>query len=86
MQPFYNFAIKNSLSLSLSLPVIPAYRPFPAFSVIPPSQFRSMGGNRDSEIGFGAWETDHVWTAENGTPKGGIHDFRMALWAAHLGG
>lgn len=46
---------------------------------------RSLGGNRDTEIAVGAHQPDHTVEAE-GDPRGDIHTFRMALWAAHLGG
>lgn len=47
---------------------------------------RSLGGNRDSEIAFGSWQPAHTWDGTGGEPRGGIHVFRLALWAAHLGG
>ena len=46
---------------------------------------RSLGGNRDSEIAVGAFQPGHT-VNEEGDPRGGIHTYRMALWAAHLGG
>lgn len=46
---------------------------------------RSLGGNRDSEIAIGAYQPDHTLDSEGG-PRGDIHSYRMALWAAHLGG
>merc|ERR1719369_198147 len=46
---------------------------------------RSLGGNRDSEIAFGGWQPSCT-TETDGDPRGAIHTFRMALWAAHLGG
>ncbi len=46
---------------------------------------RSLGGNRDTEIAIGAYQPGHT-TAEEGDPRGGVHTYRMALWAAHLGG
>lgn len=45
---------------------------------------RSMAGERDSEICIGAFQPDH--SVSEGPPRGDIHTFRMALWAAHLGG
>ena len=46
---------------------------------------RSLGGNRDSEIAIGAYQPDHTLETEE-NPRGDIHTYRMALWAAHLGG
>ena len=46
---------------------------------------RSLGGNRDTEIAVGAYQPDHT-VKEKGNPRGSIHTYRMALWAAHLGG
>jgi phospholipase D1/2 len=40
---------------------------------------------RDSEIAIGAFQPGHT-VAEEGDPRGGVHTYRMALWAAHLGG
>ena len=45
---------------------------------------RSMAGERDSEICIGAFQPDH--SVSEGSPRGDIHTFRMALWSAHLGG
>ncbi|QQP35473.1 Uncharacterized protein FKW44_023707, partial [Caligus rogercresseyi] len=39
--------------------------------------------NRDSEIAVGAFQPAYV---EQDFPEGGVHKYRMALWAAHLGG
>eukprot|EP00096_Caligus_rogercresseyi_P003408 TRINITY_DN1636_c0_g1_i1.p1 TRINITY_DN1636_c0_g1~~TRINITY_DN1636_c0_g1_i1.p1 ORF type:complete len:786 (+),score=221.15 TRINITY_DN1636_c0_g1_i1:88-2445(+) len=44
---------------------------------------RSLAGNRDSEIAVGAFQPAYV---EQDFPEGGVHKYRMALWAAHLGG
>ena len=44
---------------------------------------RSLGGNRDTEIAVGGHQPDH---SETDCPRGDVHSFRMALWAAHLGG
>jgi len=44
---------------------------------------RSLGGNRDTEIAVGGYQPDHN---ETDSPRGDVHSFRMALWAAHLGG
>lgn len=44
---------------------------------------RSLGGNRDSEIAVGGFQPDHAYTD---TPRGSVHAFRSALFAAHLGG
>ena len=46
---------------------------------------RSLGGNRDSEIAVGSFQPGHT-VNEEGDPRGGVHTYRMALWAAHLGG
>ena len=46
---------------------------------------RSLGGNRDTEIAVGAYQPGHT-VREEGDPRGGVHTYRMALWAAHLGG
>ena len=51
---------------------------------------RSLGGNRDTEIAVGAYQPDHTVKSsqvkEEGNPRGSVHTYRMALWAAHLGG
>jgi len=47
---------------------------------------RSLGGNRDSEIAFGAWQPGYTTEEMDGEPRGAVHTFRTALWAAHLGG
>ena len=44
---------------------------------------RSLGGNRDTEIAVGGHQPDH---SETESPRGDVHSFRMALWAAHFGG
>jgi phospholipase D1/2 len=46
---------------------------------------RSLGGNRDTEIAVGAFQPEHVGE-EGACPGGGVQTYRMALWAAHLGG
>ena len=46
---------------------------------------RSLGGNRDSEIAVGGYQPGKT-IAEMENPRGDVHSFRMALWAAHLGG
>ena len=46
---------------------------------------RSLGGNRDTEIAVGAYQPGHT-VKEEGNPRGSVHTYRMALWAAHLGG
>ena len=46
---------------------------------------RSLGGNRDSEIAVGGYQPGKTINEEE-NPRGDIHSFRMALWAAHLGG
>ena len=46
---------------------------------------RSLGGNRDTEIAVGAYQPGHT-VKEEGNPRGSVHAYRMALWAAHLGG
>ena len=43
---------------------------------------RSLGGNRDTEIAVGGYQPDHI----TDSPRGDVHSFRMALFAAHLGG
>ena len=45
---------------------------------------RSLGGNRDSEIAVGGYQPGKT-IAEEENPRGDVHSFRMALWAAHLG-
>jgi len=45
---------------------------------------RSLAGERDTEICIGAFQPAH--SVSEGPPRGAIHTFRMALWAAHLGG
>ena len=46
---------------------------------------RSLGGNRDSEIAVGGYQPGKTINEED-NPRGDVHSFRMALWAAHLGG
>ena len=46
---------------------------------------RSLGGNRDTEIAVGGYQPDHTVEVED-DPRGAVHTFRQALWAAHLGG
>ena len=46
---------------------------------------RSMGGTRDSEIAIGAYQSAHTRESTDGAPRGGVHKFRMALFAEHLG-
>ena len=46
---------------------------------------RSLGGNRDTEIAVGGYQSSHTLEEEE-SPRGDVHTFRMALWAAHLGG
>ena len=41
---------------------------------------RSLAGTRDTEIAVGCWQPE--FTAFS--PYGGVHMFRMSLWAAHL--
>ena len=41
---------------------------------------RSLGGNRDTEIAVGGYQPGEKQS------KGDVRSFRMALWAAHLGG
>lgn len=45
---------------------------------------RSLGGNRDSEIAMGGYQPEHTIETQ-GNPRGGVHAYRLALWAAHLG-
>jgi len=47
---------------------------------------RSLAGSRDSEIAIGAFQPSQLSEECGGEPRGDIHTFRMALWAAHLGG
>jgi len=47
---------------------------------------RSLGGERDTEICMGAFQPDHMVEKSGDSAHGGIHTFRTALWAAHLGG
>jgi len=46
---------------------------------------RSLCGERDSEIAMGGFQKEHT-VAEEGNPRGDVHTYRMALWAAHFGG
>jgi phospholipase D1/2 len=46
---------------------------------------RSLGGNRDTEIAVGSYQPGHT-VKDEVNPRGGVHTYRMALWAAHLGG
>ena len=46
---------------------------------------RSLGGNRDTEIAVGAYQPGHTAREEGDQPRGQVHAYRMALWAAHLG-
>ena len=46
---------------------------------------RSLAGERDTEIAIGGYQPNHT-VAEEGDPRGDIHTYRMALWAAHFGG
>ena len=46
---------------------------------------RSLAGERDTEIAIGGYQPNHT-TEEEGDPRGDIHTYRMALWAAHFGG
>jgi phospholipase D1/2 len=45
---------------------------------------RSLGGNRDTEIAVGGYQPGQT-VGEVGDPRGDIHTYRMALWAAHFG-
>ena len=45
---------------------------------------RSLAGERDTEIAIGGYQPNH--TVAEGDPRGDIHTYRMALWAAHFGG
>lgn len=45
---------------------------------------RSLEGNRDTEICFGGFQNEFVWSGE--PPRGAVHTFRVALWSAHTGG
>ena len=44
-----------------------------------------MDGNRDTEIAVGGYQPNHT-TTDGEYPRGDIHTFRMAMWAAHFGG
>ena len=46
---------------------------------------RSLEGNRDTEIAVGGYQPGKTIEGEE-NPRGDVHSFRMALWAAHLGG
>ena len=46
---------------------------------------RSLGGNRDTEIAVGGYQPGHT-VDDSGEPRGYVHSFRRALWAAHLNG
>lgn len=46
---------------------------------------RSLDGNRDTEIAIGGYQPGHT-AQEEGDPRGDVHTYRMALWAAHFGG
>merc|ERR1712226_1244151 len=43
---------------------------------------RSMAGNRDSEICVESWQPAYKDILR---PRGGVHKFRMSLWAEHTG-
>ncbi|XP_071551943.1 uncharacterized protein [Panulirus ornatus] len=45
---------------------------------------RSMGGTRDSEIAVGSFQPMHVREV-SGEARGSVFEFRMSLWAEHLG-
>merc|ERR1719463_228212 len=36
---------------------------------------RSLGGNRDSEIAFGAWQPGYTTEEMDGEPRGAVHTF-----------
>jgi phospholipase D1/2 len=42
---------------------------------------RSMAGNRDTEIAIGGFQPTHMIPVSLGK----VHQFRMSLWAEHLG-
>ena len=46
---------------------------------------RSLAGERDTEIAIGGYQPNHT-VEDEGDPRGDIHTYRMALWAAHFGG
>ena len=48
------------------------------------SYSRSLAGSRDSEIAIGAFQPGQLSEECGGEPRGGIHTFRMALWAGPL--
>jgi len=43
---------------------------------------RSLSGTRDTEIAIGAWQPHYV----KDRAVGQVHQFRMSLWAEHMGG
>jgi len=43
---------------------------------------RSMSGTRDTEIAIGAWQPHYV----KDRAVGQVHQFRLSLWAEHMGG
>ena len=46
---------------------------------------RSLAGERDTEIAIGGYQPQNT-VDEESEPRGDIHTYRMALWAAHFGG
>jgi phospholipase D1/2 len=46
---------------------------------------RSLDGDRDSELAIGAYESDHLCMDYDTLPMGGVHSFRLNLFAEHLG-
>ena len=47
---------------------------------------RSLGGNRDTEIAVGGYQPGGKQSKKDVQSQGDVHSFRIALWAAHLGG
>lgn len=46
---------------------------------------RSLDGDRDSELAIGAYQSQHLCTDYETSPKGEIHKFRLNLFTEHLG-
>mmetsp|Transcript_8277 Transcript_8277/g.19618 ORF Transcript_8277/g.19618 Transcript_8277/m.19618 type:complete len:149 (+) Transcript_8277:159-605(+) len=47
---------------------------------------RSLEGFKDTELAVGCWQPGHMRASGSGyPPQGGVHCFRMQLWAEHMG-
>lgn len=46
---------------------------------------RSMEGTRDTEIAMGAYQPHHTWAKKSSSPHGQIYEYRLSLWAEHIG-